>query len=151
MTDKLREAAEAALVLLDEIHPGNMTSMAENAWSAAINELRAALAERWVSPIDLTASEIELLDGMIEVQRRHSDASARVLSKALAKQQRKWNEARIALLTRIKDAGIQPRREWRSLTDEEIFALRDAHAVHLSWGVRDFACAIEAALKEKNT
>lgn len=31
------------------------------------------------------------------------------------------------------------------LTDEQIFALRDSHAQHLSWGVLDFARAIESA------
>lgn len=45
---------------------------------------------------------------------------------------------------------LKARREWVGLTDEEIFALRDAHAAHLSWGVKDFARAIESTLKEKN-
>lgn len=41
----LREAAHQALDLLQEIHVGNMTPMAENNWDQAINALRAVLAE----------------------------------------------------------------------------------------------------------
>jgi hypothetical protein len=41
----LREAAQQALELFEEIHPGNMTPMAEGAWNTAITALRAALAE----------------------------------------------------------------------------------------------------------
>lgn len=33
----------------------------------------------------------------------------------------------------------------KPLTDEELFALRDAYAGHLKWGVLDFARAIERA------
>ena len=41
----LREAAQRALEALVQIHPGNMTPMAEEAWNKAIDALRAALAE----------------------------------------------------------------------------------------------------------
>ncbi len=41
----LQQAAKQALEALDEIHPGNMTPMAEQAWKKAITALRAALAE----------------------------------------------------------------------------------------------------------
>ena len=41
----LKEAAHQALELLEEIHPGNMTPLAEGAWNTAITALRAALAE----------------------------------------------------------------------------------------------------------
>lgn len=46
MTDKLREAAQAALHDLEEIHHGNMTPLAEGVWRKAICGLRAALAEQ---------------------------------------------------------------------------------------------------------
>lgn len=45
MTDKLRQAAQQALEALGEIHPGNMTPMAEEGWNKATTTLRAALAE----------------------------------------------------------------------------------------------------------
>ena len=43
---KLRDAAQQALEALVQIHPGNMTPMAEQAWNKAISALRAALAEQ---------------------------------------------------------------------------------------------------------
>jgi len=41
----LRKAAEQALAILQDIHPGNMTPMAEDAWVRASQKLYAALAE----------------------------------------------------------------------------------------------------------
>jgi hypothetical protein len=41
-----------------------------------------------------------------------------------------------------------PRREWVGLTEEEIQSLHDYYVKRL--GPVEFACAIEAALKEKN-
>ena len=45
-----------------------------------------------------------------------------------------------------------PQREWQGLTDEEIDELAEAN-LDFNWkdGVEDFARAIEAKLKEKNT
>ena len=40
------EALKMALSTLEEIHPGNMTPMAEKAWDTAITALRAALAQK---------------------------------------------------------------------------------------------------------
>jgi hypothetical protein len=50
-------------------------------------------------------------------------------------------------ITAIKEALAQPQREWVSLTDEEIGKLyRDGWSNNM-----EFARAIEAKLKEKNT
>lgn len=50
--------------------------------------------------------------------------------------------------------GWEPKREWRGLTDEEIFAVEnsvpDAVITDRDYCVY-FACAIEAKLREKNT
>ena len=43
---KLRDAAQQALEALVQIHPGNMTPMAEEAWNKALVMLGAALAEQ---------------------------------------------------------------------------------------------------------
>jgi len=45
-----------------------------------------------------------------------------------------------------------PRRTWVGLTDEEIDVIDEAtwDEDHKSWGIHDFARAIEAKLKEKN-
>lgn len=45
MSEALRKAAEQALSILQDIHPGNMTPMAEDAWVRASQRLYAALAE----------------------------------------------------------------------------------------------------------
>ncbi len=45
MTDKLQEAAQIALNALEQIHRDNMTTIAEENWSKAIEALRAALAQ----------------------------------------------------------------------------------------------------------
>ncbi len=44
------------------------------------------------------------------------------------------------------------KREWVGLTDEEIDVIDEAtwDEDHKSWGIHDFAKAIEAKLKEKN-
>ena len=43
---KTQEALKLALEALEEIHPGNMTPMAEEAWNKAITAIRKALAEQ---------------------------------------------------------------------------------------------------------
>lgn len=40
------EALKQALAALENIHPGNMTPMAEKAWDTAITSLRATLAQQ---------------------------------------------------------------------------------------------------------
>lgn len=55
----LREAAQQALELLEEIHPGNMTPLAEGAWNTAITALRAALAEDAMQRLTDVQHEIE--------------------------------------------------------------------------------------------
>jgi Mg-chelatase subunit ChlD len=49
--NKQREALKLALDALEEIHPGNMTPMAEQAWNKAINAIREALAEPEQEPV----------------------------------------------------------------------------------------------------
>ena len=48
---------------------------------------------------------------------------------------------------------LPPQRTWVGLTDEEIDVIDEAtwDEDHKSWGIHDFARAIEAKLKEKNT
>ena len=50
---------------------------------------------------------------------------------------RKLSESDVPLYT------APPQR--KPLSDEEIYAIRDAYAWHLKWGIKDFARAIEAA------
>ena len=55
----LREAAQRALEILEEIHPGNMTPLAEGAWNTAITALRAALAEDAMQRLTDVQQEME--------------------------------------------------------------------------------------------
>jgi hypothetical protein len=56
----------------------------------------------------LTEREIELIDGMIEVQQRHADQCLRMMddphgNATMAVRQLEWDTERINLLKRIKD------------------------------------------------
>jgi hypothetical protein len=77
------------------------------------------------------------------------------LDKKLTQQEHGWTPERIAGMARLKaqqDSRFEPQRTWVGLTDEEIksqwsvFWEADCHP----WAI-DFARAIEAKLKEKNT
>ena len=75
MNDKTRAAIQQALEVLKEIHPGNMTLMAEEAWNKATTAIREALAEQpaqqepycWMSPEGTIyqASDEDVLKGSI--------------------------------------------------------------------------------------
>lgn len=57
MTDKTKEALKLALEALEEIHPGNMTPIAEEAWNKAITAIREALDEQPAIKQDLTPEQ----------------------------------------------------------------------------------------------
>jgi hypothetical protein len=93
--------------------------------------------------------EIELINGMIEVQLNHAERCDRLPNRSMAEKQKGWDMERVALLQKIKAAP--PQREWQGLTDAEIEA-----AFMVNTCCDDFAVfepvsrAIEAKLKEKN-
>ena len=71
----LREAAQQALEILEEIHPGNMTPLAEGAWSTAITALRAALAETAMQRLtdDGADRDVEAMtDVQQEIEKTHT-------------------------------------------------------------------------------
>ncbi len=53
-------------------------------------------------------------------------------------------------MTFAKEELIQPKRDWVSLTDEEVQTLRYKIDSTAHWTYNEFAKAIEAKLKEKN-
>ena len=59
--ERLREAAEMALEILQDIHSGNMTPLAEDAWNEAIKALRAAIESPTPEPVAWMCSDEELL------------------------------------------------------------------------------------------
>jgi hypothetical protein len=109
--------------------------------------LRAALAQQEQEPVAWTDRELQLIDGMIEVQLRHAAQCDGIANRTMAEKQKGWDMERVALLQKIK--SNPPRREWQSLSEEEINEL--SHTMvkgHKS--VNWLARAIEAKLKEKN-
>jgi hypothetical protein len=56
-------------------------------------------------------------------------------------------------LENVTEDYVPPQRPWVSLTDEEIDDIDKAtwDEDHKSWGIHDFARAIEAKLRSKNT
>lgn len=53
----------------------------------------------------LTQREIELLDGMIEVQRNHASRCDNLNNRIIAEKQKAWDLGRVALLEKIKAAA----------------------------------------------
>jgi hypothetical protein len=115
---------------------------------AADTALRAALEQEEQEP--WTDRELELIDGMIEVQLRHAAQCDVIANRPMAEKQKGWDMERVALLMKIRNAP--PRREWKGLTEEEIWELY--YDERIPEGERsdrvDFARAIEQALKERN-
>jgi hypothetical protein len=105
--------------------------------------LRAAQAQEEQEeqePVAWTDRELQLIDGMIEVQLHHAAQCDGIANRTMAEKQKGWDMERAALLQKIK--SNPPRREWKSLTEEEI----DCWTPEIHPVIR----AIEQALKEKN-
>jgi len=65
-------------------------------------------------PVAWTDRELELIDGMIEVQLRHAAQCDAIANRAMAEKQKGWDMERVALLRKIK--SISPRREMVAAT-----------------------------------
>ena len=142
-----REAMQMALEALEQIHPGNLTPMAEEAWNKAITALRQALEEKqepvaWLDPEENISDE-----AFTWSQSKHHT---------------------VPLYT------APQKKEWVGLTDEEVMVAAwkagfdihedydnddDPEAMHW-WSADGEVCddsllklrdLIEAKLKEKNT
>ena len=142
----LREAAQQALEAMDKA-TRFMRDSDYVKLNQAITALRAALAQQEQEPVAWTDRELELIDGMIEVQLRHAAQCDAIANRPMAERQKGWDMERVALLRKIK--SISPRREWQSLTDDEINAVA-AELGYAQLTPREVARAIEQALKEKN-
>ena len=140
----LRQAAQQALELLQSAHVATALVWPRH---DCVEALKAALAQPEPEPVAWTDRELELIDGMIEVQLRHAAQCDAIANRTMAERQKGWDMERVALLHKIK--SNPPRREWQGLTEEEITDC---------WTVNDpvlplvgtITRAIEAALKEKN-
>jgi len=143
----LRQAAQQALEALEQCGLTD-THRSYEFEHAARTALRAALAQEEQEPVAWTDRELELIDGMIEVQLHHAAQCDGIANRTMAEKQKGWDMERVALLRKIK--SISPRCEWQGLTEEEILLTSvECAASHQQDDVA-FARAIEAALKEKN-
>jgi len=142
----LREAAQQALEAMDKA-TRFMRDSDYVKLNQAITALRAALAQQEQEPVAWTDRELELIDGMIEVQLRHAAQCDAIANRPMAERQKGWDMERVALLRKIK--SISPRREWQSLSEEEIDDLSRT-MVKGNKSVNWLTLAILAALKEKN-
>jgi hypothetical protein len=103
-------------------------------------------------PVAWTDRELQLIDGMIEVQLHHAAQCDGIANRTMAEKQKGWDMERVALLQKIK--AHPPRREWQGLTDDELGELmHDSCGYPMCPNGDDlaFARAIEQALKERNT
>lgn len=62
-------------------------------------------AQVWAVP--LTDREIELIDGMIQVQLDHASRCDAIANRAMADKQKGWDMERVALLQKFKAHGIK--------------------------------------------
>ena len=121
-----REAMQMALEALEQIHPGNLTPMAEEAWNKAITALRQALEEKQ-EPVAWMHNFIE---GNV-ITHRPAD---------IDRHPERWTPLYTA-----------PPKQWQGLTDQEINSVCYKRDWTAPWTSTTFARAIEAKLREKNT
>ena len=123
-------AMQMALEALEQIHPGNLTPMAEEAWNKAITALRQAL-ETEQEPVAWITN-----GGNGELWWHRSS---------------KFDEEGNLIGPNPDDIPLYtspPKREWVGLTDAEI---HDMNGYEEDRRMYRFARAIEAKLREKNT
>ena len=102
-------------------------------------------------PVAWSKREIELIDGMIEVQLKHARTCDSMANRTMADKQKGWDLERVTLLEKIK-ASTPPQRPWVGLTPEE-------RKECIDWAIdldgteysKYLAKMIEHKLKEKNT
>jgi len=93
----------------------------------------------------LTAREIELIDGMIEVQLDHAQRCDSIANRTMADKQKGWDMERVALLQKIRATPPAAQRPWVGLADERVRQLCGS-VPSMKAAVRE----AEAELKELN-
>lgn len=88
--------------------------------------------------MEFTAREIELIDGMIEVQIEHASRCDTIANRAMAEKQKAWDLERVALLEKIKSSrATDPLLNEMSEAFEEIVRC-------LSHGLQDCRASVTA-------
>jgi hypothetical protein len=149
----LRQAAQQAIADICAARLCEVNSMSSRQemlrlMIQATDTLRAALAQEEQGPVAWTDRELQLIDGMIEVQLRHAAQCDGIANRTMAEKQKGWDMERVALLHKIK--SISPRREWQSLSEEEIHDCFQQRHKDKATERRMIARAVEQALRSKN-
>ena len=76
-----------------------LPSERDGGWMALYTTLPAAQP----APVPLTARELELIDGMIEVQLDHAKRCDSIANRTMAERQKGWDMERVALLQKLKE------------------------------------------------
>ena len=154
------EVLKLALEALEEIHPGNMTPMAEGSWNKAITAIREALAEQpaqqqepvaWMDGYRNIYSLEEKAAGCPEAtialvpMANHKKTSGSPINELQCVCGAVWLGDEMVHLPNKRPPASKP---WVGLTQQDIdIAFDDTQE---GGGFNEFARAIEAKLKEKN-
>jgi hypothetical protein len=111
MNDQERAVMQKALEALEKLKDTTHSDTLYAQFEVAITALRAALAqqEQEQEPVAWTDRELQLIDGMIEVQLHHAAQCDGIANRTMAEKQKGWDMERVALLQKIK--SNPPRRE----------------------------------------
>jgi len=163
--DWYREVVEALRARLAQPEKTNQCGeVCERAKLCAICTRGLEQAEQ--EPVAWSERELELIDGMIEVQVIHAERCDSMPNRAMAEKQKGWDMERIELLRKIRNT-TPPQREWQGLTDEEVLTVMQSAKdfqgrIAMTWVNHEnqtyvtdvgnrIARAIEQTLREKNT
>ena len=145
MTD--RELLQQALDMLDDINqcslpPTGIPLPAEI--DHVMEALRARLAQPEPEPVAWISHNAGLYHGK-------PDESLNPLPLYTAPPQHEWMEQERAVGYREGHQAALKQREWQGLTDEEYEAMAEQYVTNCYFDTLEYAKAIEAKLKEKNT
>jgi hypothetical protein len=84
--------------------------------------------------MELNEREIELIDGMIEVQLDHAKRCDTIANRVMAEKQKGWDLERVALLEKIKNTRTDPLLEDMAMALKEI--VNDAKSYEVRSGRR---------------
>ena len=109
--ENMRTAPTDALELLREIYADLVQGAIPNAddpwWQKASAALAGTPTQAQAGAVPLTDREIELIDGMIQVQLDHASRCDAIANRSMADKQKGWDMERVALLQKIKAHGIK--------------------------------------------
>jgi hypothetical protein len=96
-------AEEMTPAIASDKAPEEFSYEKAGAWMVGWNACRDSMSTTPpAAPVPLTERELELIDGMIEVQLRHAEQCDGIANRTMAEKQKGWDLERVALLQKIK-------------------------------------------------